>query len=64
MPGENPDPDLNAARLIAYGYNLTTSQQNAVNEYNTSSASTLVTHFFDRPGRTRLQILWETDQFP
>lgn len=63
MPGENTDPNKDAAEIMAYGFNLTVTDNDVINEYSTSSASTLVTHFFDRKNRIRAQVLWLKSKF-
>ncbi len=63
MGNENPDPNTEAADSIAFGYQVSRDSPNVINEYNTDSASTLVTHFFERANGTRFQVLWLKDHF-
>jgi hypothetical protein len=64
MPGENSNPDTDAAEIIAYGYNMTVDADSVINEYDMTSASTLATHFYDRPNRIRVTAVWRKSAFP
>lgn len=64
MPGENPDPNLAAAEVLGFGYNLTADRENSILEFSADSASTIVTHFHKRQFGTKLAVKWDPDQFP
>ncbi|KKM95339.1 hypothetical protein LCGC14_1189120 [marine sediment metagenome] len=62
MPGQNMFPKTSAAQTMAFGLNITVKRRNVINEFNTDSASQLVTQFYRRADKTNVSILWNVEQ--
>lgn len=64
MPGENPDPNLIAAEVLGFGYNLTGDRTNSIKEFSADSAASIVTEFHKKAFLMKLDVKWNPDQFP
>ena len=64
MPGSEIDPNVDAANIVAFGFNMTLRELQSFAQFPTEVETDKVQNFFTDIGKTNVSIRFDNTQFP
>ena len=64
MPGWDSVPNVDAAEIIAYGYNMFGKRETTFGQFSVESSTDKVDNFFDPADGSNVLIRFDGNQFP